>query len=139
VLAELDSAAVGASEHLAILLMCLTERLTEDGGLVRADALSDAGRLALRRADAVAAAIFQTTLARGTWHATAAGSEDWSIRPGMPERRARLEGLPADQKTKVPDWRTLPPTSWLGEAADAARILAPTWNDPGAFSSRTAP
>ena len=139
VLGGLDPEAVGASEHLSILLMCLLERLTEDGELVRASAMSAEGRLALLRADAVAAAIFSTTLARGTWHATAAGSEDWSIRPGMLERRSRLETLPADLAPQVPDWRTLPAASWLGEAADQARVLAPTLNDPGAFSSSTAP
>jgi hypothetical protein len=138
-LAPIPPAQVAETEHLGILLMNLMERVTEDGTLLRDERKTPQVRAALRRADGVAAAIFAHSLARGVWTETRPGSADWSIRPGMPERRERLLSPPSAGGTPLPQWSALAPTQWLPEALAAARELAPVYRDPPAFTPRSAP
>jgi len=138
-LSPIPAAQVAETEHLGILLMNLMERVTEDGTLLRDERQTPQVRTALRRADGVAAAIFAHSLARGVWTETRPGSDDWSIRPGMPERRQRLMSPPAVGEAPLPEWSALAGTQWLPEALAAARELAPVYRDLSAFTPRSAP
>ena len=151
-LAPIPASEIAETQHLGILLLNLMERITEDGELLRDERRTPPVQLALRRADAVAAAIFAYSLERGTWAGTKPGSDDWSIRAGMPERRDRLvapaHGAPAipvggpdpggsDQQVVL--GTDQPRTLWLPQALVAARDLRRVYADRSAFTPRSAP
>lgn len=141
VLGTLDCDYFSKFAHGGVLLMNVLERLSEDRALLTEEALTDEVERAFRRVDNVATSIFSYSLERGFWHKTQPGHEDWSIRPGMLERRAALASLPSGERDGLPDWQTMERETWITEATLALPALKPVLLEgdsyrPGAAASK---
>lgn len=138
ILGTLDCDYFSEYAHLGVLLMNVLERLSEDRVLLTEEALTDEVERAFRRVNSVATSIFSYSLERGFWHKTKPGHEDWSIRPGMIERRAALASLPPGERAALPDWQIMDRETWITEATRALPALKPVVLEGGSYRPRAA-